>query len=66
MTPANVNDGRAGPDALPNDPGEVFADSAYCRNHFSDAVRAKGGMPRVVATAMWGRDETETAARLEA
>ena len=28
ITPANVNDGKAGPDALPNDPGEVFADSA--------------------------------------
>ena len=29
VTPANVNDGRAGPQALPDDPGEVFADSAY-------------------------------------
>ena len=28
VTPANINDGRAGPDALPDDPGEVFADSA--------------------------------------
>lgn len=28
VTPANVNDGRAGPDALPDNPGEVFADSA--------------------------------------
>jgi IS5 family transposase len=27
ITPANVNDGRAGPDALPDDPGEVFADA---------------------------------------
>lgn len=27
--PANINDGRAGPDALPDNPGEVFADSAY-------------------------------------
>src|SRR5690606_11589715 len=44
----------------------VFADSAYRGNHFGDAVRAKGGMPRIVATGMWGRDETEIRARLEA
>jgi len=69
VTPANINDGRAGPDALPDNPGEVFADradSAYRGNHFGDAVRAKGGTPRIVATAMWGRDEAETLARLDA
>jgi IS5 family transposase len=32
----------------------VFADSAYRGNHFGDAVRAKGGTPRVVVTSMWG------------
>ena len=46
ITSANINDGRAGPDALPDDPGEVFADSAYRGSHFCDAVRAKGGIPR--------------------
>ena len=66
ITPANVNDGRAGPDALPDDPGEVFADSAYRGSHFGGAVRVKGGTPRVVATGMWGRDERETFARLNA
>jgi len=66
VTPANVNDGRAGPDALPDDPGEVFADSAYRGSHFRDAVRAKGGTPRVVATGMWGRDEQETLRKLDA
>lgn len=66
VTPANVNDGRAGPGALPDDPGEVFADSAYRGSHFSDAVRAKGGTPLVVATGMWGRDEAETQAHLKA
>jgi len=66
ITPANVNDGRAGPDALPDDPGEVFADSAYRGSHFGGAVRAKGGTPRVILTAMWGRDERETLARLNA
>ncbi len=57
VTSANINDGRAGPEALPDNPGEVFADSAYRGNHFRDAVRAKGGIPRIVATGMWGRDE---------
>jgi IS5 family transposase len=42
VTPANVNDGRAGPDALPAEPGDVFADSAYRGRHFDEAVRATG------------------------
>jgi transposase, IS5 family len=65
ITTANINDGRAGPDALPDDPGEVFADSAYRGSHFRDAVRAKGGIPRIVATGMWGRDEQETLQKLK-
>jgi IS5 family transposase len=65
ITSANINDGRAGPDALPDDRGEVFADSAYRGNHFRDAVRAKGGTPRIVATGMWGRDEQETLRKLK-
>jgi transposase, IS5 family len=64
VTSANINDGRAGPDALPDNPGEVFADSAYRGSHFRDAVRAKGGTPRIVATGMWGRDEEETLRKL--
>jgi len=64
VTPANINDGRAGPDALSENPGEVFADSAYRGNYFRDAVRAKGGTPRIVATGMWGRDEAETLRKL--
>ena len=66
VTPANTHDGRAGPDALPEMPGDVFADSAYRGRHFGDAVRAKGGQPRIAATAMYGRDEAETLARLSA
>lgn len=64
ITSANINDGKAGPEALPDNPGEVFADSAYRGNHFGDAVHAKGGIPRIVATGMWGRDEAETAPKL--
>jgi IS5 family transposase len=66
VTPANVHDGKAGPDALPDQPGEVFADSAYRGKTFREAVRVKGGSLRVTVTGMWGRDEAETLARLEA
>ncbi|MER9895803.1 hypothetical protein NKJ40_27840 [Mesorhizobium sp. M0119] len=59
VTPANINDGKAGPDALPDNPGEVFVGSAYRGSHFGDAVRANGGTPRIVTTGMWGRDEAE-------
>jgi transposase, IS5 family len=65
VTSANINDGRAGPEALPDNPGEVFADSAYRGNHFRDAVRAKGGIPRIVATGMWGCDEQDTLRKLK-
>jgi IS5 family transposase len=66
VTPANVNDGRAGPEALPDAPGEVFADSAYRGAHFREAVCAKGGTPRIAVTSMWELDEQETLARLAA
>jgi len=66
VTLANVNDGRAGDAALPVDPGEVFADSAYRGACFRAAVRTTGGTPRVILVAMWGRDKQETLARLDA
>lgn len=66
VTPANVNDGREGPAVVPDDPGDVFADSAYRGQHFTQAVRARGGVPRVALTSMWGQDEAETLARLAA
>lgn len=64
VTSANINDGKAGPEALPGNPGEVFADSAYRGNHFRDAVRAKGGIPRIVATGVWVPTEEEAQAWL--
>jgi IS5 family transposase len=66
VTPANINDGRAGPAALPDAPGAVFADSAYRGAHFREAVRLKGGNPRIAVTGMWGWDEQQTLARLAA
>jgi IS5 family transposase len=64
VTPGNVNDGRAGGRALPDNPGEVYADSAYRGPVFASAVKAKGGDPRVVATGVWGRNEDEARTRL--
>ena len=42
VTSANINDGKAGPEALPDNPGEVFADSAYRGNHFREARSCQG------------------------
>lgn len=64
VTPGNVHDGRAGGGALPDDPREVYADSAYRGPIFAAAVRAKGGVPRVVLTGMWGRPGDDTLRKL--
>jgi transposase, IS5 family len=55
VTPGNVNDGRAGGEVLPDDPGDVYADSAYRGTAFASVVQSKGGSPRVVQTGVWGR-----------
>jgi transposase, IS5 family len=62
VTPGNVHDGRAGVMVVPDVPGEVFADSAYRGAHFAEAVRARGGVARVVPTHYWGREGDEAAA----
>ena len=36
---ATINDGGAGPDELPDDPVQVFADSTCRVSHFRNAVR---------------------------
>ena len=64
VTPGNVNDGRAGPSALPEVVGEVFADSAYRGPHFASAVRSRGGTPRVVATHVWAHKDEDGEALL--
>ena len=38
VTPANVNDGKAGCDVVPDKPGQVYADSAYRGVRFRTAV----------------------------
>jgi IS5 family transposase len=65
ITPGNVNDGRAGGAALPDDPGDVYADSAYRGPIFAGAVKAKGGIAMVAATGLWGRDPKEALAKLK-
>jgi transposase, IS5 family len=66
VTPGNVNDGRAGSQALPDDPGDVYADSAYRGQVFGSAVVARGGRSKVVQTSAWGRPGDDTLRRLKA
>lgn len=65
VTPGNVHDGRAGGDALPDQPGTVYADSAYRGEAFGSAVRAKGGTPLVALTGMWGKPGDDTRQKLK-
>jgi IS5 family transposase len=66
VTPGNRHDGRCGELALPEAPGEVYADSGYRGEVFAAAVRAKGGMPRVVVTSVWCRPDEDPADKLAA
>jgi IS5 family transposase len=66
VTPGNAHDGRNGEAALPDDPGDVFADSAYRGAVFREAVRARGGNPRVVITGVWAQTQDEADRRLAA
>ena len=64
ITTANVHDGIMLAAVLPSDPGEVYADSAYAADRFTNVIRAHGGVPRVVYTSTWGGPAA--LARLEA
>lgn len=59
VTPGNAHDGRNGEAALPDNPGDVFADSAYRGAVFREAVRARGGTPHVVVTHVWAKSRAE-------
>ncbi len=65
VTPGNAHDGRNGEAALPDDPGQVYADSAYRGQVFADAVKARGGVPRVVATSVWAKSDPASQAEAE-
>ncbi len=62
VTPAHINDGKAGCNIIPDDPGEVYADSAYRGERFRKAVEARGGRARVVVTGVWARRHEDAAA----
>ena len=64
VTPGNVHDGNHGESALPPDPGEVYADSAYRGRRFAAAVHARGGTPRIAAIGGWA--PSDPASQLEA
>ncbi len=66
VTPGNAHDGRNGETALPEDPGDVFADSAYRGAVFRTAVRARGGNPRVVITGVWAKSQDQADRKLAA
>lgn len=55
VTPGNVHDGRAGGAVVPDNPGAVYADSAYRGATFSAVVTDRGGDPQVAATHFWAR-----------
>ena len=59
VTPGNAHDGRNGEAALPDEPGDVYADSGYRGEVFGKAVRARGGRPRVAATHVWAQSGEE-------
>ena len=65
VTPGNAHDGRSGHLALPDDPGDVFADSAYRGQAFAAAVTAKGGTPRVIVTSIWAKSDPASQAEAE-
>ncbi|EIM30976.1 IS5 family transposase [Microvirga lotononidis] len=66
VTPGNIHDGRAGGGALPENPSDVYADSAYRGSMFASAVQAKGGRPHVVQTGVRGRPAGSALQKLRA
>jgi IS5 family transposase len=66
VTPGNVKDGRAGGEVLPDDSGDVYADSAYRGTAFASSVQSKGGSLRVVQTGVWGRSGGNALRKLRA
>ena len=54
VTTANAHDAAELGRVLPDDPGEVYGDSAFGGARSAAAIRAKGGAPAVVGTGTWG------------
>ena len=64
VTTANIHDAAVIEAVLPDEPGHVYGDSAFAGSRTEAAIRARGGVPRVVHTGTWGGPEA--LARLEA
>jgi IS5 family transposase len=64
VTTANAHDAAELERVLPDDPGEVYGDSAFGGPRSAGTIRAKGGVPAVVGTGTWGG--AEALAHLEA
>lgn len=54
VTTANVHDAAELEAVLPPEAGDVYADSAFNGDKPGKAIRARGGMPKVVQTGTWG------------
>jgi IS5 family transposase len=64
VTTANAHDAAGLAEVLPDEPGEVYGDSAFGGLRSADAIRARGGVPAIVGTGTWGGPAA--LARLEA
>lgn len=57
VTTANVHDATELAAVLPNEPGKVYADSAFAGRKVEDLIRARGGIPWTVGVGTWGGAE---------
>lgn len=57
VTTANVHDAAELAAVLPDDPGRVYADSAFAGRKAEDLIRARGGIPWMVGAGTWGGAE---------
>jgi transposase, IS5 family len=64
VTTANVHDAAELAAVLPEQPGRVYADSAFAGRKAEAVIRARGGAPWTIGTGTWGGPEA--LARLEA
>jgi IS5 family transposase len=64
VTTANVHDAAELDAVLPSEPGDVYADSAFTGGPAERVIIGRGGRPRTVWTAIWGRGP-EALERLE-
>ncbi len=52
----NVHDLKKAEEVLPEDPRDVYADTAYAAHRFEQVIIARGGRPRIVQRGIWSKD----------